>query len=119
MRLDQDFEQVIAACTETNRTHKTGGWINGEIELTFCELHNLGYAHRIDAYDSKENLVGGLYDLHQGAVFFGESMFSSVSNASKACLVALFTTLIESRFVLIDAQIAKPSSQSIRPTNMA
>lgn len=108
LKVDQDFDRVIAACAAVPRARQGGTWINGEIERVFCQLHQQGHAHCFSAYDAQGRLVGGLYGLHQGSVFFGESMFTLAPNASKACLVGLFAALSQAGFDMIDAQMPNP-----------
>ena len=103
--IDQDFGRIVRTCAEIRRTRQNNTWINGEIERVFGELHRLGQAHCLGAYEERGQLVGGLYGLHLGSLFFGESMFSQASDASKACLVALFAVLKNAGFSHIDAQL--------------
>lgn len=99
IRFDTDFKGVINACAQREET-----WINQEIEDVFVELHKLGHAHSVEAYDPQNNLVGGLYGLALGGLFCGESMFSTATNASKIALVALVERLKENGFLLLDTQ---------------
>ena len=99
---DQAFEQVIYQCAQP-REHSPGTWINDQIIDVFCQLHKTGHAHSVEAWQS-DQLVGGIYGLAIGGAFFGESMFSKVSNASKVCLVHLVEYLQASGFVLFDVQ---------------
>ncbi|EKJ96533.1 leucyl/phenylalanyl-tRNA--protein transferase [Bradyrhizobium lupini HPC(L)] len=78
-------------------------WINATIRRLYSELHQIGHAHSVEAWEGKE-LVGGLYGVSLGAAFFGESMFSRRTNASKICLVHLVERLKASGFVLLDTQ---------------
>lgn len=99
---DKDFEAVLAACRET--THKRAdSWINDEVFDLYLELHEAGYAHSIEYWEDGE-LKGGLYGLHIGGVFFGESMFSRIRDASKICLVHLVLNLRAQHFLILDAQ---------------
>lgn len=93
------FEQVIDGCATT----RENSWINGQIRDIFTKLHQQGYAHSIEAWQ-KGSLVGGLYGAALGGAFFGESMFSRVSNASKCCLVHLVARLRANNFALLDVQ---------------
>jgi leucyl/phenylalanyl-tRNA--protein transferase len=102
VRCDKDFERVISACAAPRKDHPET-WINSEICRVFCELHRLGHAHSVEAWrDGK--LVGGLYGLALGGTFFGESMFSIVTDASKVALVHLVARLRIGGFVLLDVQ---------------
>ena len=94
------FPQVINACANINRTET---WINKEIENLFISLHKMQYAHSIECWENDE-LVGGIYGLAIGGVFFAESMFSSVSNGSKIALANLVARLWKTGFKLLDVQ---------------
>lgn len=74
----------------------------------YCQLHELGYAHSLDVRDESNRLVGGLYGVAIGRMFFGESMFSAAANASKVALIALCRVLHDWGFTLLDAQVASP-----------
>ena len=99
---DEAFQSVITACA-TPRAEGHDTWINEPIERVFGELHAMGLAHSIEAWDGEE-LAGGLYGLGLGGAFFGESMFSRRDNASKVALVHLVALLRRSGFMLLDAQ---------------
>lgn len=109
IRCDCSFEQVIRACAEP-RYPGGGTWISPEIIQAYANLNELGYAHSIEAWHGSR-LVGGLYGVALGAGFFGESMFSHVPDASKACLQALARLLAPIQGSLIDCQV--PSSHLI------
>lgn len=97
-KLDSDFLKVITFCSQRNDT-----WINDEIIYAYTALHDLGLAHSVETY--KDNiLVGGLYGVAIGGAFFGESMFSLVSNASKAAFYILVRHLQQNNFMLLDSQ---------------
>jgi leucyl/phenylalanyl-tRNA--protein transferase len=99
---DQDFAGAIRGCAEP-APGRADTWINGEIEQLFLELHRRGYAHSVESWwDGR--LVGGLYGVALGGVFFGESMFSRVTDASKVALVHLVARLRLCGFVLCDTQ---------------
>lgn len=100
---DQDFHAVIAACQKP-RPGQTGTWITREMKDAYMTLHEMGYAHSVEAWQ-EDVLVGGLYGVSLGRCFFGESMFSIVSNASKAALITLTQRLQMSGFGLIDCQV--------------
>jgi leucyl/phenylalanyl-tRNA---protein transferase len=100
---DQDFPAVIRACAE--RRHAT--WISPGIITAYIALHELGHAHSVEARREGE-LVGGLYGVHIGGAFFGESMFYRVTDASKIALVALVERLRQGGFVLLDTQWQTP-----------
>ncbi len=102
IRVDTDFAGVMAACGE-ERDNRRSTWINGPILEAYAELHRLGHAHSVEAW-REERLVGGLYGVTLGRAFFGESMFSRETDASKVCLVHLVERLREHGFVLLDTQ---------------
>jgi leucyl/phenylalanyl-tRNA--protein transferase len=104
---DVDFEHVIRACKTTPRREQDGTWITDEMEHAYVRLHALGYAHSVEVWDGAD-LAGGLYGVSIGRMFFGESMFSQRSNASKVALVELARKLARWGFPLIDAQVATP-----------
>lgn len=83
---DTDFAGVVQACADPNRP---GGWISPEIEAAYLRLHDLGWAHSVEARDADGALVGGLYGLQVGRLFAGESMFHRTRDASKVALMAL------------------------------
>lgn len=107
-KIDQNFAAIIRGCAEAQRVHESGTWINEEIERVFNQLHELGHAHCVGAYSPDGGLIGGLYGLHLGGIFFGESMFSKSPNASKACFIALCASLQAQGFSHIDAQMDNP-----------
>lgn len=98
LTLNQAFPDVIRQCGQRSNT-----WLNAEIETTFCELHQAGWAHSLEAWQ-EDQLVGGLYGLALGGTFCGESMFSRADNASKACLVELYRRMCRGGYILIDCQ---------------
>jgi leucyl/phenylalanyl-tRNA--protein transferase len=104
---DRDFDAVIAACATTPRRGQDGTWITCEMQAAYSELHRLGHAHSIEVHDG-ERLVGGLYGVAIGRMFFGESMFSAESGGSKAALAGLAHRLGEWGWPLIDAQVGNP-----------
>lgn len=103
---DTAFEEVIAACAEPRRDD-TGTWITGEMARAFTRLHRGGYAHSIEVWRGAE-LCGGIYGLALGGVFFGESMFSRATDASKVALIALCRQLRRWGFELLDCQVGNP-----------
>jgi leucyl/phenylalanyl-tRNA--protein transferase len=96
------FPATIAACAAA-RDNRPETWINPEIERLFIELHGLGFAHSVETWENGV-LVGGLYGAALGGAFFGESMFSTATDASKVALVHLVARLRMSGFVLLDTQ---------------
>lgn len=102
LRINTDFRGVITACAAEHST-RPQTWINPPILEVFCTLHQQGHAHSVECWQSGE-LVGGLYGLALGGAFFGESMFSRTTDASKVCLVHLVARLWAQGFVLLDTQ---------------
>ncbi len=99
-----DFDAVIHACAEPRPyTHDT--WISQEIIDAYTALHRHGHAHSVEAWDADHRLVGGLYGVTIGGAFFGESMFSRATDASKVCLAHLVEHLRASGFVMLDVQL--------------
>jgi leucyl/phenylalanyl-tRNA---protein transferase len=100
---DRRFREVIESCRKP-RKDRNGTWIHKEMMEAYCELHHRGFAHSVEVWRDEE-LAGGLYGVSLGKCFFGESMFSKVSNASKIALIALTRRLESLGFILIDCQI--------------
>lgn len=104
--LDTAFDRVIEACRSTRRPGQLGGtWITEDMLEAYRRLHELGFAHSVEVWKAGE-LVGGLYGISLGKVFFGESMFTQVSNASKFGFIWLVRRLRQEAFWLIDCQQA-------------
>ncbi|TDW96047.1 leucyl/phenylalanyl-tRNA--protein transferase [Dinghuibacter silviterrae] len=101
---NQNFPAVIRACKQTPRKGQAGTWITDEVERAYTELHRLGYAHSAETWQDGV-LVGGLYGIRLGRVFFGESMFSHVSNASKFAFISYVEQLRAEGVELIDCQV--------------
>ena len=102
VKIDNSFGEVIRGCAERKET-----WINREIIESYERLHELGYAHSVEAW-SKDKLAGGLYGVAVGGAFFGESMFHRERDASKVALVALVERLRKRKFALLDTQWLTP-----------
>ncbi|TBD04445.1 leucyl/phenylalanyl-tRNA--protein transferase [Rhizobium leguminosarum] len=102
IRFDHAFDQVIAACAEET-SGRPSTWINRTIRSLYSTLFDMGHAHTVEAWEGDE-LVGGLYGVSLGSAFFGESMFSRRTDASKICLVHLVDRLRERGFTLLDTQ---------------
>ncbi|MGB3387524.1 MAG: leucyl/phenylalanyl-tRNA--protein transferase [Pseudaminobacter sp.] len=102
IRFDTDFAGVIEGCAEIRDQRQTT-WINTPIREAYIQLHGRGHCHSVEAW-REGRLVGGLYGVTLGRVFFGESMFSREKDASKVCLVHLVERLNERGFVLLDTQ---------------
>ncbi len=102
--LDQAFEQVIENCSQTPRKDQDGTWITDDMAQSYLRLHQLGLAHSAECW-LEDKLVGGLYGIALGRIFFGESMFSHRSNASKVAFVHLLDELKKADYALIDCQV--------------
>lgn len=105
---NQDFPAVIKACA----TNHDGTWISHAIEGLYTVLHHRREAHSVEVWDG-ETLVGGLYGVTQGRAFFGESMFSTQTNASKLALIYLVRRLIDKNFALLDTQFLTDHLKSL------
>ncbi|MFL4471579.1 leucyl/phenylalanyl-tRNA--protein transferase [Tateyamaria armeniaca] len=102
VRLDTDFAGVVDGCADRADT-----WINAEIYSLYGDLHHSGFAHSVEIWDENQ-MVGGVYGVTLGAAFFGESMFSRRTNASKMALAAAVDHLVQTGFVLFDTQFLTP-----------
>lgn len=103
---DKAFRRVIGGCATLSQT-RSGTWITRDMLNAYIHMHELGWAHSVEVWRAGE-LVGGLYGMAIGRVFFGESMFSRADNASKIALVALCQRLREAGVELIDCQVGNP-----------
>jgi leucyl/phenylalanyl-tRNA--protein transferase len=101
---DTAFRAVIEACAATPRPDQDGTWITREMVRAYCQLHELGLAHSIEAWRGRD-LVGGLYGVSLGGAFFGESMFAHAPDASKVAFVTVVEQLREKGITLIDCQV--------------
>jgi leucyl/phenylalanyl-tRNA---protein transferase len=101
---DQTFEQVIHGCAYAKGEKRDKTWLVDHMKTAYTHLHKAGYAHSIEAWHNGE-LAGGLYGVALGGCFFGESMFTRVSNASKVALVHLVQYLVAENFDMIDCQV--------------
>ncbi len=111
VRTDTSFEAVMRACAAPRDGHQ-GTWIDEDMIAAYCALHRLGYAHSVEVW-MEGNLVGGLYGVGIGRMFYGESMFSRVSNASKIALAHLSRQLERWQFGMIDCQMNTPHLASL------
>jgi leucyl/phenylalanyl-tRNA--protein transferase len=102
--IDTAFRQVMTACAQIDRPTQDGTWILEEMIEAYCRLHEVGYAHSVEVWHDRE-LAGGLYGISLGRCFFGESMFSRQSNASKVALYSLVMYIKQFQFDLIDCQV--------------
>ncbi len=108
---DTAFSEVVTACAAP-RKGESGTWITAAMQRAFKRLHQFGHAHAVEVWRDKQ-LLGGIYGLALGKVFFGESMFSRETDASKIALVALCRQLAAWQFVLLDCQVPNPHLQSL------
>ncbi len=110
-RIDADFEAVIEGCAAP-RASSLGTWITPEMRAAYVELHRCGFAHSFETY-LEGRLVGGLYGVRLGGIFFGESMFSRERDASKVALVRLAEFCVAEGIVVIDCQLPSRHLQSL------
>lgn len=101
---DQAFSQVIQHCANTPRPGQNGTWITSEVIAAYTELHRQGYAHSVETWYDHQ-LVGGLYGIAIGKMFYGESMFAHQADASKLAFVTLVEHLHQAGFKMIDCQV--------------
>ena len=111
LRLNSNFDQVLKNCA-TSRRDGLGTWITIEMASAYTRLHRAGHAHSIEVWQGNK-LVGGLYGIGIGKIFFGESMFSRVNDASKIALTALVKHLQQHHFAFIDCQVESPHLTSL------
>ena len=104
VRFDSNFAGVMAGCATTPRPGQDGTWITPEMKHAYTRLHELGWAHSVETYE-KDVLVGGLYGLAIGRMFYGESMFSHRTDASKVAFAHLVRYLVANQFGMIDCQM--------------
>lgn len=104
IRFDSNFEEVIVECSKIERKDQDGTWITNNMIEAYIDLHNQGYAHSVEAY-FEGSLVGGLYGVSLGGAFFGESMFHTMTDASKVALYYLVDKLKDWDFNFIDSQV--------------
>ncbi|MFT3930758.1 MAG: leucyl/phenylalanyl-tRNA--protein transferase [Spongiibacteraceae bacterium] len=123
VRFDTDFAGVMRGCAEITE-RRSGTWITEAMRKAYCKLHEMGYAHSIEVWikdnDGREHeLVGGLYGIALGGVFYGESMFSREKNASKIALIRLCQQLQRWGFAVIDCQVSNPHLHSMGASTIA
>ena len=111
-KINTAFKEVVTDCKNINRKEQDSSWINNNIIETYTQLHLQGYAYSAEAWQN-EKLVGGLYGIKMGNIFFGESMFSHTSNASKFAFIKYMQHLIQQGIVLIDCQVYTPHLESL------
>jgi leucyl/phenylalanyl-tRNA--protein transferase len=111
VRADTAYREVMGGCSRAPRPGQSGTWITPEMIEGYTALHGEGLAHSIEAWQ-EGRLVGGLYGISLGSVFYGESMFAEVPNASKVAFATLLANLIRWRFSLVDCQSYTPNLES-------
>ena len=111
LSLDQDCAGVIEGCTQP-RNDRSGTWITKDMYTAYLDLHRMGHVHSIEVWED-QTLIGGLYGVALGRVFFGESMFSRRKNASKVALACLDRKLCETGFEMMDCQMYTPHLGSL------
>lgn len=116
VRIDHDFPAVIAACA-AKTPERRSTWINARIRSLYTQLHRMGCCHSVECWQD-DALMGGLYGVRIGAVFFGESMFSRATDASKVALVHLVARLNYGGFKLLDAQFVNPHLERLGAISM-
>lgn len=104
IRISTQFEQTMRGCMTVTRDDRDSSWISDELVQAYVKLHEMGFAHSVEAWLDNV-LVGGLYGVSIGGAFFGESMFHRVPNASKVCLVHLVQRLNDRGYALLDTQM--------------
>jgi leucyl/phenylalanyl-tRNA--protein transferase len=111
VRIDTAFPQVLRGCSEP-REYEPGTWLGPDMRVAYSRLHSEGYAHSFETWQAND-LVGGLYGVAVGRMFYGESMFSRATDASKVALVTLVQELQRRGFPLIDCQVHTPLLESL------
>lgn len=109
---NQNFRDVISNCQNIKRDGQTGTWITNEMIEAYCKLNELGIAKSVEVWQNEE-LVGGLYGIDLGHIFCGESMFSTISNASKVGFISLVNQLKKDNYNLLDCQVYNEHLESL------
>ncbi len=117
IKMDSAFSQVIAHCAKL-RAKEPGTWITPAMQAAYCKLHEMGYAHSLEVY-RQNKLIGGIYGVSLGKLFFGESMFSLQVNASKIALIFLVRQLKSWGFDFIDCQMWTPHLASMGASTLS
>jgi leucyl/phenylalanyl-tRNA--protein transferase len=112
LKSDTCFRDVISNCAGIKRKHEEGTWINSDMIEAYCELHEKGWAHSIEVF-TEGGLVGGLYGISLGRCFFGESMFSRTTDASKAAFIGMVRAAVTLGIEIIDCQLTTEHLQSL------
>lgn len=116
VKKNKNFDKVIKICSNIPRKEQAGTWIDDDMVKAYSKLNQQGYVHSYEVYDKNDILVGGLYGVALGRVFFGESMFSLVSNASK---IALHHLIQSKDYSLIDCQVESEHLKTIGGYNIS
>jgi len=111
-RVNTAFSSVIKNCKEVYRPDQDGTWITDEMEQAYIRLHHQGYAHSAEAWNG-DRLVGGVYGIRMGPFFFGESMFSLETNASKFAFIQYVQQLQQEGLLLVDCQVYAPHTETL------
>ncbi|HEY0298691.1 MAG TPA: leucyl/phenylalanyl-tRNA--protein transferase [Arachidicoccus sp.] len=111
--INQNFKDVITNCRQVQRHDQAGTWITEDVKNAYINLHEKGFALSAETYNENGQLVGGLYGVLLGRIFFGESMFSTESNASKFAFINLVNELIQQNIALIDCQVYTQHLESL------
>ncbi len=117
LTVDRQFNRVMRECAKWRRDG-VGTWIDNDMIAAYGRLHGLGFAHSVEVLDAAGTLLGGLYGVSLGRVFFGESMFSRANDASKVALVALVNILRRGGFHMIDCQVESEHLNSLGARNI-
>ena len=115
--MDRDFAATMLGCARRSDREERSSWITPNMRRAYQQLHELGFAHSIEVWQD-DQLVGGLYGVSFGSLFFGESMFSQATDASKVAFVALHLQLRRWGFTLIDCQLPNPHLTTLGVTTM-
>lgn len=118
VRINTAFDLLIRECSEKRGRGRLSTWIVPEMLQSYSQLNRMGFAHSIEVWNRENEMVGGLYGVILGKVFFGESMFSHEPNASKVALITLCQELAQKKFVMIDCQVATEHLKSMGATEI-
>ena len=118
LAVDQQFTQVMYECA-SGEDRADGTWIDDDMVAAYSQLHAKGVAHSVEVMDQNGELIGGLYGVALGQVFFGESMFSRQSNSSKVALVALIDIMRRGHFHMVDCQLESEHLNSLGARNLS
>lgn len=117
--LNKDFAHVIKSCAKTGKKGREDTWITPGIKKSYVELHKMGFAHSVEVWNKKNELVGGMYGIAMGKIFFGESMFSVESDMSKIALIWLCAFLEKNKFLLLDCQVESAHLKTLGATTIS